>query len=1304
MASRVLFVVLFGLVAHASAHVALTYPPARRLDLDFLDNSRTKPPCGMPKGTLKTSFLAGSTFTVHWHLAYAHKGGFSLRILDDLERPVLDLTPRAGGSEFVRDDVTAQKYEVRLPSDFTCHNCTLQLLREAGEWGPTYRFWSCADIDIVQRKDYHETCSGHGFHILGRCKCHKAHSGARCQFADECAEDGECGLRGKCLNINATETPTRMCYCPHGFYGKGCNKKAPWKDKNVDLSLYTKKELSKQFALYWRVVKDSAEVEFIMIVNGTSYAGIGWRPRGLTKQCKNFPVLGPPPDQSTSTQKPEPLPEPEPKAELDKSPEPKSEPESTAEPNAETAPKAEPEPEPTSEPEPEPASEPEPEPSSEPEPEPISEPEPNSKPEPKSEPKTSSKVASNDTMMNDSRNKRVALHSMDGLDFSNLGNDVTVKTSISYKVSSSKGRKKRAAQEPNHTDTSKTQNSPIPEPISTPEPEPSSEPEPTPEPEPTSEPKSEPEPSSEPKSEPESKPEPKSEPEPSPEPKSEPEPSPEPKSEPEPSPKPESEPEPSSEPKSEPEPFPEPKSEPEPSPEPKSEPEPSPEPKSEPEPSPEPTSEPESAPEPESEPEANAEGEVESLLVKGLKEESGYFPDHEYSPKFDFNGMDCTDLVIGTARGNYHRVLDYYTRDRSTPRVDTFWGGHDDVTAASGFEENGVTTIMFRRKIKAKEPTDHSLVDDLMHVIWAHGQEKSPKGDFYRPDELKYHGHGQRGVTTINFFEETKTSSMGGLLPLEGDKCGGQWKLPADCDPKNNTCDYHASWEYLGLKRGKDSIKFTIKTKYSKLWSGIGFSNNKKMSQTDAVIGWVDPRSGRPFVTDAWLSGYSMPKLDSRQDLSKQTVSLEDGYTTITFVRKRDTGDTQDLAFTDTQCLYIMFVTQGGGFDPVNKRMSKHQQVPFVTEERVCIKPCGPEPVEEEETTEAVVSGEVAYTMLIRITGLADSFKPPAAGSKEFEELSNQVVDVLGRELSRTKGYKGLVVNGFMQNETKAIIADLTLRSIDSNSLEESSRSLDSAVPISNSTLEEESDKEKWERIVKDTIIQGRVGNLNVDPLFLSFEPLSLVSTRPVVQEAGVGGWWGWGGAGKLHVVVACVCALLVLAALQAACTLAGARARTNRKEQLIPNNAWKEYRGANTNFAFEPFANEDKSAGTLSTLSRPRKAAARPRSPPPPRPGAAAPPRAPSPPAGAPRRPHHDTRSLQRPAHYASYGLSERDRAAYSLPRGPAGMRGASGARGGRGAREGEGEGGAQPDFYFMPSQRKHEGEIVRVYVPTRD
>ena len=36
----------------SDGHVALTFPLARRFDLDFLDNFRTKAPCGMPKGKI----------------------------------------------------------------------------------------------------------------------------------------------------------------------------------------------------------------------------------------------------------------------------------------------------------------------------------------------------------------------------------------------------------------------------------------------------------------------------------------------------------------------------------------------------------------------------------------------------------------------------------------------------------------------------------------------------------------------------------------------------------------------------------------------------------------------------------------------------------------------------------------------------------------------------------------------------------------------------------------------------------------------------------------------------------------------------------------------------------------------------------------------------------------------------------------------------------------------------------------------------------------------------------------------------
>ena len=42
--------------------------------------------------------------------------------------------------------------QVTLPGDFECERCTLQLVRQAAEWtapGGGYRFWSCADVSIV---------------------------------------------------------------------------------------------------------------------------------------------------------------------------------------------------------------------------------------------------------------------------------------------------------------------------------------------------------------------------------------------------------------------------------------------------------------------------------------------------------------------------------------------------------------------------------------------------------------------------------------------------------------------------------------------------------------------------------------------------------------------------------------------------------------------------------------------------------------------------------------------------------------------------------------------------------------------------------------------------------------------------------------------------------------------------------------------------------------------------------------------------------------------------------------------------
>lgn len=113
-----------------------------------------------------------------------------------------------------------------------------------------------------------------------------------------------------------------------------------------------------------------------MVVNGTSWAGLGWRPRQLTASCRNFPAIR---EFGQAEPEPEPSVEPEPSAE----PEPNAEPEPTSEPSA-----AEPEPEPKA--------------------------------------------------LVSSKTKRVA-------DDTTTRNGITVATSVSYRVSSSAGRKRRAA-------------------------------------------------------------------------------------------------------------------------------------------------------------------------------------------------------------------------------------------------------------------------------------------------------------------------------------------------------------------------------------------------------------------------------------------------------------------------------------------------------------------------------------------------------------------------------------------------------------------------------------------------------------------------------------------------------------------------------------------------------------------------------------------------------------------------------------------------------------------------------------------
>ena len=166
--------------------------------------------------------------------------------------------------------------------------------------------------------------------------------------------------------------------------------------------------------------------------------------------------------------------------------------------------------------------------------------------------------------------------------------------------------------------------------------------------------------------------------------------------------------------------------------------------------------------------------------------------------------------------------------------------------------------------------------------------------------------------------------------------CSGEWKYPSRCTGYG--CDYKITWEYIDES---DEISFLLSTKSRNKWTGIGFSNDKAMPQSDAIIGLVE-ESGRFFLMDTWLRSYAAPSLDPIQNIQNMSVKRENGVTSLKFTRKRKTGDKNDYQFSDTSCPYFIFPIQGGVFNAVNKRLRKHEQVPLISESRICVKSCRP--------------------------------------------------------------------------------------------------------------------------------------------------------------------------------------------------------------------------------------------------------------------------------------------------------------------------------------------------------------------------
>ncbi|MDD2759222.1 MAG: DOMON domain-containing protein [Methylomonas sp.] len=73
-------------------------------------------------------------------------------------------------------------------------------------------------------------------------------------------------------------------------------------------------------------------------------------------------------------------------------------------------------------------------------------------------------------------------------------------------------------------------------------------------------------------------------------------------------------------------------------------------------------------------------------------------------------------------------------------------------------------------------------------------------------------------------------------------------------------------------------------------WLGIGFSADPLMANTDMITGGINADQ-TTYLTDRFSTGYSAPSADAQQNVTLTSASESDGWTSLSFSRSLNTGD-----------------------------------------------------------------------------------------------------------------------------------------------------------------------------------------------------------------------------------------------------------------------------------------------------------------------------------------------------------------------------------------------------------------------------
>jgi len=115
--------------------------------------------------------------------------------------------------------------------------------------------------------------------------------------------------------------------------------------------------------------------------------------------------------------------------------------------------------------------------------------------------------------------------------------------------------------------------------------------------------------------------------------------------------------------------------------------------------------------------------------------------------------------------------------------------------------------------------------------------------------------------------------------------------------------NFKVYWSYNSTS---DSLYFTLDVAATG-WIGFGFTRSTPsgMMGYDVAVGGV--RNGQIYLKDYMTNGYQRPPEDPQQDVKLMYAIERDGRTVISYSRKRDTGDVQDVAIEQGVMYYFIW-------------------------------------------------------------------------------------------------------------------------------------------------------------------------------------------------------------------------------------------------------------------------------------------------------------------------------------------------------------------------------------------------------------